>query len=106
MQEEGGYDVTMPEPLAFVSGDGYKLRISEVGSGRVECSDDFYLMSTEDSLLPGEPGPATIDVLSPTKEDVAVAGEEYTVEVRTAAPRHARGTDSASTDSGTINRIF
>lgn len=72
----------MPEPLGFVSGDGYKVRISEVGSGRVQCSDDFYLMSTEDSLLHGEPGPASIAVVAPTKEAVAAAGEEYTVQVR------------------------
>lgn len=86
-QEEpgGGHEVYMPEPIAGMSGHGYRVRISEIG-GRLNafaCSDEFYLSSSAgaamiESFHLGEP---SIAVVSPTKDSVAMAGEEYTIEV-------------------------
>lgn len=69
----------MPEPI--VPGSGYRLRISEVGGDAVRCSNNFYLISSGDGTTGTE---ASIMVTSPASESVAIAGEEYTVEVRTA----------------------
>lgn len=72
----------MPEPLAHHSGDGYRVRIVEVGTEEYRCSDDFYLMDSGDAPVAGEAGGGYIEVLSPTSHSVAMAGETYTVEVR------------------------
>ncbi|CAM9817657.1 unnamed protein product, partial [Sphacelaria rigidula] len=75
----GGHEVVMPEPSSGVSSNGYRVRIAEVGGqARVRCSDDFYLMSSADVGELGEPGGASIEILFPTVDDVAVSGEEYT----------------------------
>lgn len=66
----------MPEPI--VPGDGYRVRISQVGTDNVRCSDSFHLLGSDASTA-GTGG--SISVVSPTSESVAVAGEEYTVEV-------------------------
>ena len=71
----------MPEPIAGNSGDGYRVRITEVGTDKFRCSQDFYLMSSVDAALLGAAGGATMDVVVPTSDSIAVAGEEYTVEV-------------------------
>ncbi|CAM9630274.1 unnamed protein product, partial [Sphacelaria rigidula] len=77
----GGYEVVMPEPLSGVSSNGYRVRIAEVGGqARVRCSDDFYVMASADVAELGEAGGASIEILSPTADDVAVSGEEYTVQ--------------------------
>lgn len=73
--DEGGYEVVMPEPI--IPGNGYRVRISRVGDGEARCSGDFYLMPSEDALG----SPPSISILSPTADSVALAGEEYTVEV-------------------------
>lgn len=80
---DGGYDVVLPEPLGGKSGNGYRIRIAEVGGGweNVRCSDDFYLMASVDKPIAGEVGGPSIAVLSPTKHSVAFAGGEYTIEV-------------------------
>lgn len=66
----------MPEPV--VPGDGYRVRISQVGGDNVRCSDSFYLMPWTDGVAGTG---AAISVVSPTSESLALAGEEYTVEV-------------------------
>ena len=77
--QDGGYEVVLPEPIE--SGDGYRIRISEVGGDEVRCSDSFYLMGSEEGMSGTG---ASIRVVSPTSESVALAGDEYTVEVSTA----------------------
>lgn len=71
----------MPEPLAGISGDGYRVRIIEVGTENYRCSSDFYLMSTADAPGPGEMGGPSLVVIEPNAQSVAVAGDAYTVEV-------------------------
>ena len=72
----------MPEPLAGASGDGYRVRIVEVGTDNYRCSSDFYLMASADAPGVGEMGGPTIGVVEPNGNSVAVAGDAYTVEVR------------------------
>lgn len=67
----------MPDPI--VSGDGYHVRIAEVGADRARCSDSFYLITPSEADEWARPW---IMVVSPTSDSVALAGEEYTVEVR------------------------
>lgn len=81
-QEDMGAQVTFPEPINGVSNNGYRVRIAEIGSEKFRCSEDFYLMSSADAITPGEPGGASMDVIAPDADSMAVAGEMYTVEVR------------------------
>ena len=76
-----GCEVVMPEPLGGVSGDGYRVRISEVGTDTSRCSSDFYLVASEDAPGPFEEGGPSIVVIEPNSNSVAVAGDAYTVEV-------------------------
>lgn len=72
----------MPEPLSGVSGSGYKVRVTEVGVVEdTDCSDEFYLMASEEAPLSGDENGPYLIVTSPVEGDTAVAGEEYTVEV-------------------------
>lgn len=73
--EDGGYEVTMPEPI--IPGDGYRVRISQVGADMARCSDNFYLMGSDT-----ERNDPSITVASPDVDSVALAGKEYMVEVR------------------------
>lgn len=72
----------MPEPLAGASGDGYRVRISEVGTENSRCSSEFYLVASADAPGPGEMGGPSIVVIEPNANSIAVAGEAYTVEVK------------------------
>lgn len=74
----------MPEPLDGVSSNGYRVRLAQVGYGseRIRCSEDFYLVSSQDVPLPGNTGGPSMAVVSPTADSIAVAGNEYTIEVR------------------------
>lgn len=69
--------MVMPEPL--VPGDGYHVRISQVGTDQARCSDSFYLMGSDEADMGSG---ASITVLSPTSESLALPGQEYTVQVR------------------------
>ena len=71
----------MPEPIVEYSGGGYRVRIAEVGTDRSRCSDNFYLISSADAALAGAAGGASLEVVAPNSDSMAVAGEEYTVEV-------------------------
>ncbi|CAM9812047.1 unnamed protein product [Laminaria digitata] len=71
----------MPEPMDNTSGSGYKIRVEDVDDeSNYDCSDEFFLMASEEHEMPGGgPGPS-LTVTSPARNDVAVAGDEYTVE--------------------------
>ena len=81
---EGDYDIVMPEPMGGVSGSGYKVRVMDVADeGSMDCSDAFTLIaSTEASTSPDD---YSLTVTSPAAGDMAYAGEEYTVEGRYAS---------------------
>eukprot|EP00752_Nemacystus_decipiens_P006737 g6056.t1 len=78
-QEDRSSQITLPEPVAGHSNNGYRVRIAEVGTDNFRCSEDFYLMASADAPAPGEPGGPTMAVVSPNAGDMAVAGEVYTV---------------------------
>lgn len=70
----------MPQPMDDTSGSGYKIRVENVADeSDYDCSDDFYLMASEMAPTDDETGPR-LTVTSPAMDDVAVAGDEYTVE--------------------------
>lgn len=75
----GGFEVEMPGPLDGVSAYGYRVRISQVGLAeeRVRCSERFYLLEDGNATIS-----RTVSVVSPSADDVLVAGGNYTVKVR------------------------
>ena len=73
--------MTLPQPIKGYSNNGYRIRISEVGTEKARCSDDFYLMATADVPAVGEAGGPTMAVISPDEGSLAEAGGTYTVEV-------------------------
>ena len=73
--------VTLPQPIEGNSNNGYRIRISEVGTEKARCSDDFFLMATADVPAAGEAGGPTMTVISPDDGALAEAGGTYTVEV-------------------------
>lgn len=80
---EGDYDIVMPEPMMGTSGSGYKVRVMDVDDEEmVDCSDDFYLMASEEAPDVGDADGPYLHVTAPEEGDVAHAGDEYTVEVR------------------------
>ena len=81
VQEDSTAEVVMPEPIAGYSGDAYRVRIAEVGTDKAYCSDDFYLMSSADAALVEGAGGASLEVVAPNSDSMAVSGEEYTIEV-------------------------
>lgn len=58
-----------------------KVRVADVESGEADCSGDFYLVASTDAPEP-KPDSYYMIVTSPEEGDVAMAGEEYTIEVR------------------------
>ena len=79
---EGDYDIVMPEPMSGTSGSGYKVRVMDVDDeSSVDCSDDFYLLASEEAPVVGDMDGPSLVVTSPEEGDMAYAGEEYTVEV-------------------------
>jgi len=78
---EGDYDIVMPEPMSDATGSGYKVRVMQVSDeSNVDCSDSFYLLASEDAPTVGEADGPSLVVTSPAEGDMAVAGDEYTVE--------------------------
>ena len=67
VQEDSTAEVVMPEPIAGNSGDGYRVRIAEVGTDNFRCSQDFCLVSSADAALVGVAGGATMDVVVPVR---------------------------------------
>ena len=80
---EGDYDIVMPEPMSGTSGAGYKVRVMDIDDEEdADCSDEFYLLASDEAPAVGDSDGPFLEVTSPSDGDVAVAGEEYTVEVR------------------------
>lgn len=78
---DGDYDIVMPEPMSGTSGSGYKVRVADVDDEESsDCSDDFYLMASEEAPTVSDVDGPTLDVTSPDEGDVAMAGDEYTIE--------------------------
>lgn len=88
---EGNYDIVMPEPMEGTSGSGYKIRVMSVADESiVDCSSEFILIASDQApLITDSDGPQLV-VISPQDDDVAVAGEEYTVEVSMRSCMHER----------------
>lgn len=79
---EGDYDIVMPEPLMGTSGSGYKVRVADVDDeSSADCSDEFYLLASDEAPAAGEADGPYLTVTAPAEGDMAYAGEEYTVEV-------------------------
>ncbi|CAM9226123.1 unnamed protein product [Ascophyllum nodosum] len=77
---DGDYDVVMPEPLMGTS-SGYKVRVMDVNDeSDVDCSDEFYLLASEEAPMVGDEDGPSLVVTSPEEGDIAMAGGEYTVE--------------------------
>lgn len=73
----------MPEPMSG-TGSGYKVRVTDMyDESESDCSDEFYLVASSDALIAGDADGPSIEVTSPSLNDVAEAGDEYTVEVST-----------------------
>ncbi|CAM9888516.1 unnamed protein product, partial [Laminaria digitata] len=78
---EGDYDIVMPEPMSGTSGSGYKVRVMDVDDEEdADCSDDFYLIGSEEAPKVGDSDGPTIKVTSPAEGDMAEACHEYTIE--------------------------
>lgn len=62
------------------SGSSYKVRVENVADeSDYDCSDAFYLMASDMAPTGTDDGPMLM-VTSPAMDDVAMAGDEYTVE--------------------------
>lgn len=80
---EGDYDIIMPEPMSGISTSGYKVRVVDVDDEEDgDCSDEFMLIASDEVATVGEVDGPYLEVTSPADGDQAEAGEEYTVEVR------------------------
>lgn len=80
---EGDYDIVMPEPMLGTSGSGYKVRVWDIHDEEdADCSDEFYLMASSEAPSVGDEDGPTLEVTSPASGDLATTCEEYTVEVR------------------------
>eukprot|EP00752_Nemacystus_decipiens_P014647 g13044.t1 len=78
---EGDYDIVMPEPMMGTSGSGYKVRVMDIDDEEDgDCSDEFYLLASDEAPSAGDPDGPYVMVTSPAEGDSAEAGEEYTVE--------------------------
>lgn len=77
---EGDYDIVMPEPMSGTF-SGYKVMVTDVSDeSEMDCSDSFILIASEDAPEVGDTDGPSLTVTSPSEGDVAMAGEEYTVE--------------------------
>eukprot|EP00903_Cladosiphon_okamuranus_P010794 g10199.t1 len=79
-QDDQSSQITLPEPVAQHSNNGYRIRIAEVGTDKFRCSEDFYLMASADAPAAGQPGGPSMAVIAPDAGAMAVAGEVYTIE--------------------------
>lgn len=76
----------MPEPMTG-TGSGkqgrYKVRVADVDEeSNMDCSPPFYLLPSDEAPVAGDVDGPYLKVTSPTNGDMAMAGDEYTVEVR------------------------
>lgn len=73
----------MPEPLSNASGPGYKVRVHMVGDedgSATGCSDEFFLIASEEAPSVGDLDGPYLFVTSPENEEAIDAGSRYTVE--------------------------
>lgn len=82
LDDEGGtFDAVMPQPTGGPG--GYKVRVmNAVDEAVAGCSSEFSLVAPDKALSGRRPGKSYLKVTSPAKGDLALSGEEYTVEVR------------------------
>lgn len=81
---EGDYDIVMPEPMLGTSGGGYKVRVVDVHDEEDgDCSDEFFLLASNEAPKVGDTNGPSLVVTTPAAGDIAEACEEYTVEVST-----------------------
>ncbi len=84
---EGDYDIVMPEPMMGTSGSNYKVRVMDVADeSSMDCSDAFTLLASTEASTDADD--YSLTVTSPAAGDMAYAGEEYTVEVSISSWRH------------------
>ncbi|CAM9875861.1 unnamed protein product [Ectocarpus fasciculatus] len=78
---EGDYDVVMPEPMAGTSGGTYKVGVTDADDPTNQsCSGGFTLTALEDIVVDSDADFVQgLTVTSPEAGDLAYAGEEYTV---------------------------
>lgn len=77
----GDYDVVMPEPMMGTSGSGYKVMVTDMSDEtESDCSDEFFLMAAGEAPTTGDTDGPFLTVTAPADGDVAIVGEEYTVE--------------------------
>ena len=79
---EGDFDIVMPEPMSGTSGAGYKVRVTDADDpDGADCSDEFFLKASEEAPEVGDIDGPYLIVTAPMVGDLADAGEVYTVEV-------------------------
>ena len=75
------HEVMMPMPVRGRTSWGYKIRVTDGRSSpNSGCSDEFTLVPHLDMLSKKELEEPFLLVTSPVEGDLAVAGEDYTVE--------------------------
>ncbi|CAM9529614.1 unnamed protein product, partial [Pylaiella littoralis] len=74
---QGDYDIVMPMPLRGEPGYGYKIGVKGTSDSSFDCSDEFTLLSPDEV---SETNEYYLEVFSPTYHDIALIGEEYTVQ--------------------------
>ncbi|CAM9852569.1 unnamed protein product, partial [Laminaria digitata] len=92
-----GHEIMMPMPVSGRSSWGYKIRVTDGRSSPISgCSDEFSLVPHADLLselflkeVLGEEAEAFLVVTSPVEGDLAVAGEDYTIEMPTFTYTHS-----------------
>ena len=83
---EGDFDIVMPEPMEGTSGPGYKVRVVDIHDPEDgHCSDEFNLIRSDEAPQLGDADEPFLIVTSPGAGDTAHACQEYTVEVSTHA---------------------
>lgn len=49
---DGDFDIVMPEPMSGTSGSGYKVRVADVDDEEsADCSDEFFLLASEEVCM-------------------------------------------------------
>ncbi|CAM9957922.1 unnamed protein product [Ectocarpus fasciculatus] len=78
---EGDYDIVMPEPMLGTSGSGYKVRVWDIHDEEdADCSDEFFLLASNEAPSVGDSDGPSLEVTSPSSGDLASTCGEYTVE--------------------------
>lgn len=73
----GDYDVVIPAPLHDMPRSGYVIGVRGEKDAAYGCSDEFRIVTQEEVPATNE---YSLDVTAPVDGDVAIAGQEYTVQ--------------------------